>query len=80
MGSPAGKVLGDAGDDLGVEVEAEVVAGGEVGQPVAGDPDPATVDPVHHRVTHRVLGHEPGDLGDRRGNGIGRHGGHGSLA
>jgi hypothetical protein len=69
MAAPAGQVLGDAGQDLGVEVEAEVVAGGEVGQPLAADPDHAPVDLVQHRVGHGVLGDEPGHLG-----GLPRHG------
>jgi hypothetical protein len=72
MAAPAGQVLGDAGQDLGVEVEAEVVAGGEVGQPLAADPDHAPVDLVQHRVGHGVLGDEPGHLGcaatSRRGH------------
>jgi hypothetical protein len=42
----------DAGEDLRVEVEAEVVAGGDVGQPVVTDPDHAPVDLIDHRVDH----------------------------
>jgi hypothetical protein len=35
MGAPAVQVGRDAGQDLRVEVEAEVVAGGEVEQPLS---------------------------------------------
>ena len=72
MGPPAGQVGGHLGDHLEVEVEAEVVAGGEVDQPVAVDLDPPAVDLLDDRVAHGVLDHEPGDLGDQRGNGVAR--------
>jgi hypothetical protein len=70
MGAPAGQVAGDAGQDLRVEVEAEVVAGGEVVEPVVPDPDPASVDLVDHRVDHGMLRDQPGHLGGELGDGV----------
>ena len=51
---PLIQIGGDRLDDLAVEVEAEVVAGGEVGQPVVSDADPAAVDLLDDRVHHRM--------------------------
>jgi hypothetical protein len=70
MGPPAGQVGGHLGDHLEVEVEAEVVAGGEIDQPVVVDLDPPAVDLLHNGVAHGVLHHEPGDLGHLRRNGV----------
>ena len=58
MGAPRVEVGGDRVDDLAVEVEAEVVARREVGQPVVADADHAAVDLVDDRVHHRVRGLE----------------------
>jgi hypothetical protein len=44
MGPPAVQVGGDGLDHLAVQVEAEVVTGGEVDQPALADPDAAPVD------------------------------------
>ena len=54
MGAPLLQELGHGRDDLRVEVEPEVVAGGEVREPLVADPDHAAVDLVDHRVGHRV--------------------------
>ena len=54
MGTPLLEVLGHGGDDLAVEIESEVVAGGEVGEPLVADPDHAPVDLVDDRVGHRM--------------------------
>ena len=54
VGPPRVEVRGDRLDDLAIEVEAEVVARREVGEPVVADPDHATVDLVDDRVHHRV--------------------------
>jgi hypothetical protein len=54
MGAPALEVGGDRGDDLAVEIEAQVVAGREVGKPAIPDPDHPAVDLVDHGVRHRV--------------------------
>ena len=54
VGPPLGQVLGDRVDDLLVEVQAQVVAGGVVGQPVVADPDVAPVDLVDDGVEHAV--------------------------
>ena len=54
MRPPLVEVLGDGVDDLAVEVEAEVVAGGEVGEPLVADPDHPAVDLVDDGVRHRV--------------------------
>jgi hypothetical protein len=72
MGAPAGQVGRHLGDHLEVEVEPEVVAGGEVDQPVAVDLDPPAVDLLDDGVGHGVLDHEPGHLGDQVGDGIAR--------
>src|SRR5918993_1479088 len=55
MGAPAGQVGRHLGDLLEVEVEPEVVAGGEVDQPVAVDLDPPAVDLLDDGVGHGVL-------------------------
>ena len=80
--APRVEVGRDRVDDLAVEVEAEVVAGGEVGQPVVADADHAAVDlvddGVHHRMRRLQLGEvaaglepvvEPRPRGDARGRG-----------
>src|SRR5256714_13867525 len=41
-------------DDLPVQVKAEVVAGGEVGEPLVADADHAAVDLFDDRVRHRI--------------------------
>ena len=51
---PAVEVRGDRLDDLAVEVEPEVVARREVGEPVVADADHAAVDLVDDRVHHRM--------------------------
>ena len=58
VGPPCVEVRGDRLDDLAVEVEAEVVARREVGEPVVADADHAAVDLVDDRVHHRVGGLE----------------------
>ena len=81
--APRVEVGGDGVDDLAVEVEAEVVAGGEVGQPVVADADHAAVDlvddGVHHRMRRLQLGEvaarlepvlEPRTRGDARRCGL----------
>ncbi len=62
MRSPLLEVLGDDPDDLAVEVEAEVVARGEIGQPLVADPDHPAVDLVDDGVRHRVGSLELGQL------------------
>ena len=52
--SPRLHVLVDRAHDLGVEVEAQVVAGGEIREPRVSDADVAAVDLVDDRVQHRV--------------------------
>ena len=56
--APPVEVRGDRLDDLAVEVEPEVVARGEVGEPVVADPDHAAVDLVDDGVHHRMRGLE----------------------
>ena len=89
VGAPRVQVRGNRVDDLAIEVEAEVVAGREVGQPLVADPDHAAVDLVDHRVHHRVrrlqrlelaagvepvLHPRPAGPPQRRGSGRGRAG------
>ena len=66
MCPPLLEVLGDRGDHLAVEVEAEVVAGGEVGQPLVADANHPAVDLVDDSVRHRVRPLELGQLAARR--------------
>ena len=85
----ASRYAGNRLDDLAVEVEAEVVARREVGEPVVADPDHAAVDLVDDRVHHRVrrlerlevaagvepvLDPRPAAPPQRRGSGRGRAG------
>ena len=65
MRPPLLEVLGDGIDDLAVEVEAEVVAGGEVRQPLVADADHPTVDLVDDRIGHGVGPLELGELAAR---------------
>jgi len=67
MGPPAGQVGRHLVDHLEVEVETEIVAGGEVDQPVAVDLDPPAVDLLDDRVGHGVLDDQTGDFGDQGG-------------
>src|SRR6185312_95003 len=62
MGTPAADLAVDRVHDLGVEVEAEVIAGCVVGQPVVADPDAAAVDLVDDGVVHRGRRDQPGEL------------------
>jgi hypothetical protein len=66
MGSPLLDVCRDRVHDLPVEVETEVVARGEVGEPLVADPDHAPVDLVDHGVRHRVRALELGQVRARR--------------
>src|SRR5581483_10835296 len=54
MRPPLLEVLGDAVHDRPLEVESEVVAGGEVDEPALADPDAPALDLVDHRVGHRI--------------------------
>src|SRR5207237_3179118 len=62
MCPPSRHVLRDRIDDLLIEVEAEVVAGCEVGEPLVADADPPAVDLVDDRVEHRVRVLEPSEI------------------
>jgi hypothetical protein len=64
VGAPSAQVLGHGGDDLGVEVEPEVVAGCEVEEPAVADADPPTVLFVDHCVEHRMRVLQPSQVGD----------------
>ena len=59
---PALEVLRDGRDDLAVEVEAQVVARGEIGQPRVSDADHPPVDLVDDRVGHRVRARQLGQI------------------
>ena len=59
VGAPGIEVGGDRLDDLAIEVEAEVVARREVGEPVVADPDHAAVDLVDDGVHHRMRRLQP---------------------
>ena len=60
--APALEIGRDRGDDLPVEVEPEVVARGEVGEPVVADADHAPVDLVDDRIRHRMRALELGKI------------------
>ena len=62
--APGLEIGRDRRDDLGVEVEAEVVAGREVGQPVVADADHAPVDLLDDGIHHRVAGRERREVAD----------------
>ena len=62
MGAPRLEVLGHGVDDLRIEIEPEVVARGEIGEPLVTDADHATVDLVDHGVRHRVRPLELGEI------------------
>jgi hypothetical protein len=57
--APAAHLGLDGRGDLGLEVEAEVVAGGEIGEPVVADPDATAVDLLDDRVVHGVAAAQP---------------------
>ena len=63
--APRVEIGRDRVDDLAVEVEAEVVAGGEVRQPLVADPDHAAVDLVDDGVHHRVCRPQLGQVAAR---------------
>ena len=65
VGPPCVEISRDRVDDLAVEVEAEVVAGGEVGEPLIADPDHAPVDLVDHGVHHRMRRRQRGEIAAR---------------
>jgi hypothetical protein len=66
MGPPAVQVGRDGVDDLAVQIQPQVVAGGEVDQPVPPDPDPAAVDLLDGRVQEVVVGEQVLEVGTCR--------------
>ena len=60
--SPLLQVRRDRVDDLALEVEAEVVARGEVGEPLVADADHSTVQLVDDGIRHRVRPLELGQV------------------
>src|SRR6478736_9171484 len=62
MCAPAIEGRLDRVDDLPVEIEAKVVAGGEVGEPLVADPDHPAVDFLDDSVRHRVRALELGEV------------------
>src|SRR6476659_1186339 len=62
MRAPAIESGLDRIDDLPVEIEAEVVARGEVGEPLIADADHPAVDFLDDRVRHRVRALELGEV------------------
>jgi hypothetical protein len=66
VGPPAVQVGRDGLDHLAVQVQAEVVAGGEVDQPAPADPDAAAVDLLDDRVQQVVVGEQVLEVGARR--------------
>ena len=63
VGPPLVQIGRDGLDHLPVQVKAEVVAGGEVGQPAFPDPDPAAVDLLDDRVQQVVVGEQVLEVG-----------------
>ena len=66
MRTPRAQRRRDRVDDLWLEVEAEVVARCEVGEPAVADPDHAPVDLVDDGVHHRIRRAQIGEIGARR--------------
>jgi hypothetical protein len=66
MRSPAVEILGDLFDDLAVEVEPEVVARGEVGEPPVADADHPPVDLFDDGIHHRMGGLQLGEVAHGR--------------
>jgi hypothetical protein len=64
MRAPSIQVRRHRGDDLRVEVEAEVVAGCEVEEPPVTDPDPSSILLVDHGVEHRMRTLQAIQVGD----------------
>src|SRR3954462_7193157 len=62
MGAPPLEGLGNCLDDLAVEIEPEVVARGEVGEPLFADPDHPSIDLVDDGIRHRIGPLELGQL------------------
>ena len=62
VGAPAAQVLRHGVDDLLVEVEPEVVARREVGEPLVADSDHAAVDLVDDGVGHRIRALQLGQI------------------
>jgi hypothetical protein len=58
VGPPAVQEGRDALDHLAVQVQAQVVAGGEVDQPALADPDAAAVDLLDDRVQQVMVGEQ----------------------
>jgi hypothetical protein len=63
MGAPPLQVGRDGLQHVLVQVQPEVVAGGEVDQPMAADPDAAPAYLVDHGVDQRVAGVQVGQVG-----------------
>src|SRR5690242_20009690 len=62
MGAPTVESGGNRVDDLAVEIEAEVVTGSEVGEPLVADADHPAVDLFDDRVRHRIRALELGEV------------------
>ena len=62
MRPPARQILGDGSDDLAIEVKTQVVAGGEVGEPLVADPDHPAVEVIDDSIRHRVRPLELGQV------------------
>ncbi len=62
MRAPLLEIRGNGIDDLALEIEPEIVAGSEVGEPLVADSDHAPVDFVDDRVGHRIGAFELGEL------------------
>jgi hypothetical protein len=63
VGPPPVQEGRDRLDHLTVQVQTEVVAGGEVDQPALADPDPAAVDLLDDRVKQMVVGEQVLEVG-----------------
>jgi hypothetical protein len=66
VGAPAVQEGRDALDHLAVQVQAQVVARGEVDQPALADPDAAAIDLLDDRVQQMVVGEQVLQVGARR--------------
>ena len=66
MRPPLVQIRRDGVDDLALEVEAQVVTGSEVREPLVADADHATIDLLDHRVAHWMRAPELVEVVDGR--------------
>ena len=66
MRPPLVQIRRDGFDDLALQIETQVVAGGEVREPLVAHADHATVDLLDHRIAHGMRASELVEVMKRR--------------